>query len=163
MKLKICLAAMSLMLAGWVHAETRIGVLNLQRIFTESAPAKKANDKLTKEFAARTGDIEALMKKLQSLQMSMDKAGMTMSENDRRNKERELASLNAEFQRKRREYQEDYSLRNNEEMKSLQDQVLKVVKQVAETNKLDVVLSEVVWANSSVDISDQVIKALADK
>ena len=116
-----------------------------------------------KYSSGTTRDIEALMKKLQSLQMSMDKASMTMSENDRRNKERELASLNAEFQRKRREYQEDYSLRNNEEMKSLQDQVLKVVKQVAESNKLDVVLSEVVWANSSVDISDQVIKALADK
>jgi outer membrane protein len=85
-----------------------------------------------------------------------------MAESDRRTKEREFNDLNREFQRKQREFREDLSQRQNEEMASIFERVNKVIKQIAETEKYDIIFQEAVYANPRIDITDRVIKALGD-
>jgi outer membrane protein len=96
------------------------------------------------------------------MQENLDKNAVTMAEGERRNKEREFSDLNREFQRKQREFREDLSQRQNEEMAAIFERVNKLVKQIAEAEKYDIIFQEAVYANPRIDITDKVIKALGD-
>src|SRR4029450_2786612 len=74
-------------------ADYKIGFVNTERLFREAAPAKRAQQKLEKEFAARDAEIQKLSKQVRDLQALLEKDSITMSESDRRNKERDLANL----------------------------------------------------------------------
>jgi outer membrane protein len=145
-------------------ADYKIGFVNTERLFREAAPAKRAQQKLEKEFAARDAEIQKMTKQVRDLQTSLDKDGATMPEADRRNKERDLANLSRDLTRSQREFREDLNLRRNEELAGLQERANKVIQQIAESEKYDLILQDpVVYASQRIDITEKVIKALADK
>jgi outer membrane protein len=145
-------------------ADYKIGFVNTERLFREAAPAKRAQQKLEKEFAARDAEIQKMSKQVRDLQAALEKDGVTMSETDRRNKERDLANLSRDLQRGQREFREDLNLRRNEELASVQERANKVIQQIAEAEKFDLILQDpVVFASQKIDITEKVVKALADK
>ena len=145
-------------------APDKIGVVNTEKRVREAAPAKRAQAKLEREFAARDAEVQKLTKQVRDLQSSLDKDGATMAESDRRTKERDLANLSRDLQRAQREFREDLNLRRNEELASLQERANKVIQQIAEAEKFDLILQDpVVYASQRIDITDKVTKALADK
>lgn len=144
-------------------AESKIGFVNTERIFRESAPAVRASKKLEKEFAAREQEIQKLAKQFRDLQAHLEKETVTMSEGERRNKERDLANLNRDLQRSQREFREDLNVRQNEERAAFQDRVNKAIGDLAEREKFDLVLQEAVYVSTRIDITDKVLRALADK
>jgi Outer membrane protein len=143
-------------------AELKIGYVNTQRIFRDAPAAVKAQKKLDSEFSRRDQDLQKMAKQLQSMQESLEKNGVTMSDSDRRNKERDLNDLNRDFQRKQREFREDLNLRQNEEMAAVLDKANRAIKNIADSEKYDLILQDVVWVSPRLDITDKVIKALAD-
>lgn len=147
-----------------IAADYKIGFVNTERLFREAAPAKRAQQKLEKEFAARDADIQRLSRQVRDLQALLDKDGTTMAESERRNKERDLANQSRDLQRMQREAREDLNLRRNEELASLQERANKVIQQIANDEKFDLILQDpVVFASQRIDITEKVIKALADK
>lgn len=145
-------------------ADYKIGFVNTERLFREAAPAKRAQQKLEREFASRDADIQRLSKQVRDLQAQLDRDGATMPEAERRNKERDLANQSRDLQRMQREAREDLNLRRNEELASLQERANKVIQQIAESEKFDLILQDpVVFASQRIDITEKVIKALADK
>ena len=145
-------------------ADYKIGFVNTERLFREAAPAKRAQQKLEKEFATRDAEIQKMSKQVRDLQTALEKDGVTMSETDRRNKERDLANLSRDLQRSQREFREDLNLRRNEELASVQERANKVIQQIAEAEKFDLILQDpVVFASQKIDITEKVVKALADK
>ena len=147
---------------AFANEASKIGYVNTQRVFRDAPAAVKAQKKLDAEFARRDQDLQAMAKKLQSLQESLEKNGVTLSDSDRRNKERELNDLNRDFQRRQREFREDLNLRQNEEMAAVLEKANKAIKQIAENEKFDLILQDVVWVSPKLDITDKVIKALSD-
>jgi outer membrane protein len=144
--------------------EYKVGFVNTERLFRDAAPAKRAQQKLEKEFAARDAEIQKVAKQVRDLQSQLEKDGATMAESERRNKERDLANLSRDLQRAQREFREDLNLRRNEELASVQERANKVILQMAEVEKFDLILQDpVVFASPRIDITDKVIKALADK
>jgi len=144
------------------EADMKIGFVNGQRVINESPQAAKAKKKLEKEFEKRDHDLQKMAKQLQTMQESLEKNGVTLSDSDRHNKEREFGDLNRDFQRKQREFREDLNLRQNEEMSAIYDRVNKVIKQIAEAEKFDLILQEAVYVSPRIDITEKVIKALAE-
>ncbi len=145
-------------------ADIRVGFVNTERLFREAAPAKRAQQKLEREFATRDGEIQKLSKQVQSLQSSLERDGATMADAERRNRERDLANLTRDLQRSQREFREDLNLRRNEELSSVQERANKVIQQIAEAEKYDLIVQDpVVYASQRIDITEKVIKALADK
>lgn len=145
-------------------ADYKIGFVNTERLFREATPAKRAQTKLEKEFAARDGELGKLTRQVRDLQAQLDKDGSTMPEAERRNKERDLANLTRDMQRAQREFREDLNTRRNEELASIQERANKVIQQIAELEKFDLILQDpVVFASQRIDITEKVIKALADK
>ena len=88
------------------------------------------------------------------------KRKVILSESQRSQRQRQLLEQDREFQRKSREFQEDLNARRNEELQAVLDRANRVVKQVAEAEKYDVILQEAVYLNPQLDITDKVIKAL---
>lgn len=158
--LAVALSAALFGLAGTAAADTKIGFVNTQRVFRDAPAAVKAQKKLDGEFSKRDQELQAMAKKLQSLQEGLEKNAVTLSEGDRRNKEREINDLNRDFQRKQREFREDLNLRQNEEMAAVLEKANKAIKQIAENEKFDLILQDVVWVSPKLDITDKVIKAM---
>ncbi|MDR2238955.1 MAG: OmpH family outer membrane protein [Zoogloeaceae bacterium] len=156
--------SITLLLAGHqaIAEEARIGFVNTEKIFREAAPAVRAQKKIEKEFEKRDQEMQRLAKQLQTMQEALEKNSVTMSEADKRNKEREFNDLNREFQRRQREFREDLNQRRNEELAAVLDRANKAIKAIAEAENFDVILQEAVYASPRVDITDKVIKALAD-
>jgi len=151
--------------AGVAQAvEYKIGFVNTERLFREATPAKRAQAKIEKEFATRDAEIQKLAKQVRDLQAVLDKDGATMAESERRNKERDLANQSRDLSRMQREFREDLNLRRNEELAGIQERANKVIQGIAEAEKFDLILQDpVVFASQRIDITDKVIKALADK
>ena len=149
-------------LSASVMAEGKIGFVNSQRILNDAPQAARAKKKIEKDFEKRDQDLQRIAKQLQSMQENLDKNAVTMADSERRAKEREFGELNRDFQRKQREFREDLSQRQNEEMAVIFERVSKVIKQIAETEKYDIIFQEAVYANPRIDITEKVIKALGD-
>ena len=165
MKAKFVVVAslLSALLATNVGAvELKIGYVNTQRIFRDAPAAQKAAKKLEGEFAKRDQELQRMAKQLQGLQENLEKNSVTMSENERRSKEKEFGELSREFQRRQREFREDLNLRQNEENAAVIEKANKAIKQIAEAEKFDLILQDVVWVSPRLDITDRVIKALSD-
>ncbi len=143
-------------------AETKIGFVNTEKVFRDAAPAVRAQKKIEKEFEKRDQEMQRLAKQLQTMQEALEKNAVTMSESDKRNKEREFGDLNRDFQRKQREFREDLNQRRNEELATVLERANKAIKAIAEAEKFDVILQEAVYVAPRIDITDKVIKALAD-
>lgn len=156
-------ATMLSLSAASYAADMKVGFVNTERVFREAAPAMKAQKKLEKEFAAREQDLQKMSKQAKEIQTHLEKDGMTISESERRNKERDLANLNRDFQRSQREFREDLNLRRNEELGAVHDRARKTIMEIAEKEKFDLVLEEAVYFSPRIDITDRVLKALTDK
>ena len=139
----------------------KIGYVNTQRIFRDAPAAVKAAKKIEAEFSRRDQELQGMAKQLQGQQQSLEKNAVTMTETDRRAKEKELNELSREFQRKQREFREDLNLRQNEENAAIIEKANKAIKQLAESEKFDLIVQDVVWASPRLDITEKIIKALA--
>lgn len=144
------------------QAEVKIGFVNGQRVIAESPQAGKAKKKLEKEFEKRDQDLQKMAAQLKTMQDNMEKNAVTTAESERRNKEREFNELNRNFQRMQREFREDLNQRQNEEMAAIYERANKVIKQIAENEKFDLIVQEAVYFSPRVDITDKVLKALSD-
>ena len=143
-------------------AELKIGFVDQERITRESAPADRASKQLEKEFAPRAQEMQRREAQIKTVQGQLEKDALTMSESDRRTKEQELGRLTLDVQRMQREYREDLNLRRNQELGALFERANRVIKQIAEAEKYDVILQEAVYRNPRIDITDRVLKALSD-
>lgn len=143
-------------------ADIKIGYVDVERIRRESAPAERASKQLEKEFAPRAQELQRRETQVKGLQSQLEKDGVTMSENERRSKEQELSRTSVDVQRMQREFREDLNMRRNQELATLFERADKVIKQIADAEKYDLILQEAVYRSPRIDITDRVLKALAD-
>lgn len=140
--------------------EFKIGFINTDRIFRDANSAKTAQAKLEQEFMRREKELNDLGNQLKAIADKLEKDAPTLSEAQRSTRQKQLGDQDRDFQRKRREFQEDLNVRKNEELQLVLERANKVVKQVAEAEKYDVVVQEVVYINPKHDITDKVLKVL---
>jgi len=138
----------------------KLGFINTQRVFQDSQMAKAVNKKLELEFSKQEQDIQKSVKQARDLQSYLEKEGLTLPEAERTKKERELATLSREIQRTQRVFREDLNRRQNEEFASVHDRARKVIREIAEKEKFDLIVETTVYASSRVDITERVLKAL---
>lgn len=141
----------------------KIGYVNTERILRDAAPAVRAQRKIEAEFQKRDQELAKMADQLKRMQDDIEKNAVTMSEGQRRNREREFGEMNRDFQRKQREFREDLNQRRNEELAQVVEQANRVINQIAEQEKFDLILQDAVYRSPRIDITDRVIKALESK
>jgi outer membrane protein len=140
--------------------ELRIGYVSGERVLRESIPAKAAQAKLEAEFAKREKDIAEIATRLKATSERLEKDAPALSEAERARRQRDLVEQDREFQRKRREFQEDLSQRKNEELGAVIERANKAIKQIFDAEKYDLILQDATFVSPRIDITEKVIKAL---
>jgi outer membrane protein len=144
---------------AWAQ-ELKIGYVNSDLITRDSVPAKAALAKLKAEFSKREKTLADMGNRLKSAAEKFEQEQTILAEPEKIRRQRELVEQDREFQRKRRELQDDISQRRNEEFASVVEQANKAIKQIAEQEKFDLIVQEVIFASARVEITDKVIKLL---
>ncbi len=138
----------------------KVGIVNLDRIFREANTSKAAQAKLEQEFSKREKELADLGAQIKAQSEKLERDAPTLSESQRNTRQRQLVEQDREFQRKRREFQEDLNTRKNEELQLVIERANRVVRSLAEAEKYDLILQEAVYVNAKHDITDKVIKTL---
>ena len=143
-------------------AELKVGYVQVDKILKEAPQTAESGKKLEREFSPRSLELDKMKKQIASIESELDQDALSLSEVDRRNKQRKASNLKIEFQRKQRELREDINIRKNEELSVLQDRINNAVKTVSETEGYDLVMyGGVAYASSKIDITDKVLKLLS--
>lgn len=142
--------------------QSKVGFVSLDRILRDAAPAQVAQKRIEAEFAKRDQELVRIADQLKKQQENLEKNALTMSETERTRRQREFTDMNREFERKQREFREDLGTRRNEELSAIVERANRVIRQIAETEKYDVIFQndQVVWASPRIDLTDRVIKTL---
>ncbi len=140
--------------------DLKIGYVNSERVLREALPAKAAQAKLEAEFGKRERDLNEAATRLKAAADKLDKDAPTLAETEKNRRQRELVEQDRDLQRKRREFQEDLNQRRNEELASVVERANRVIKQIFDGEKYDLILQEVIFASGRVDITEKVIKVL---
>ena len=160
LKLCVAVAALAGAFATAQAQELKIGYVNGERVLREATPARAAQAKLEAEFSKREKDLNEQFTRLKSQADKFEKDSPTLSEAERSRRQRELVEADRDLQRKRRELNEDLNQRKNEETATVLERTNKVIKQIFDSEKYDLIVQDVVFAGPRVDITDKVIKAL---
>ena len=140
--------------------EFRVGFINTDRIFKEANTAQQAQKKLEQEFSKREKELNDAGNALKAAVEKFERDAATLSESQRVSRQKQLGEQDRDFQRKRREFQEELNARKNEEFQLVLEKANRVIRQVAEAEKYDLVLQEAVYINPKHDITDKVLKAI---
>ncbi len=143
-----------------VLAQTKVGLLNVERILRDSPTAQQAQVRLREEFAVRDQEHAKMAAQLKVMQTQLENNALTMSDSERRTREREINEASLTFQRQQRTFNEDANKRREEELGGMTDRITRAVKQIAESEKFDIIFREVTWGSPRIDITDKVIKAI---
>ena len=153
-------AALVVLSTAVVAQDLKIGYVNSEKVLREATPAKAAQAKLETEFGKRERELNDVAAKLKAAADKLDKDAPTLAEAERNRRQRDLVEQDRDLQRKRREFQEDLGQRKNEELAAVVERANRVIKQIFDAEKYDLILQEVVFASAKIDITDKVIRAL---
>lgn len=158
--LALALGATTMVAAPVFAQSTKIGFVSTEKILRDSKPAKAAQAKIEAEFKSRDTQLQTLANNLRAQAQKLDKDAPVLSESERVKRQRQLSDLDSTLQRKRREFQEDFNRRRNEEFSSIVEKADAAIKKIAQTQNYDLIIQDAVTVSPRVDITDQVMKAL---
>ena len=138
----------------------RIGYVYTERLMTESKLAKAADAKIEAEFSKRQKQIQDSISRFKAMSDKFDSEAASLAEPERTKRARELIDMDKDVQRTQREFREDLIQRKSEERATIAARAYKLIEQIAEQEKLDVVLQESIWTSSRIDLTDKVLKQL---
>lgn len=156
-------AALATMLSVSAYSaaqEIKIGYVNSERVLREANLAKTAQLKLEAEFGKREKDLKDQEGKLRGAAEKLEKDAPTLAEAERNRRQRDLVEVDRDLQRKRREWQEDLTQRKNEELGAVVERANRVIKQIFEAEKYDLILQDALNVSARVDITKKVIDTL---
>lgn len=142
------------------NAPSRIGFIYTERLMTESKLAKAADAKIEAEFSKRQKSIQDTISRFKALSDKFDSEASTLAEPERTKRARELIDLDKDVQRTQREFREDLIQRKSEERAAIASKAYKLLEQIAEQEKLDIILQESIWVSPRIDLTDKVLKLL---
>jgi outer membrane protein len=144
-----------------VQAETKIGYLNAAALLQNSPQARSVQERLRKNFEPRSKELTAQAEKLQEAGEEFQKNALLLSEDQRKKKERDLLSQQRGFKNAKEEFEEDFKIRQNEELGSLREKLMEAVDKFGKSNNYDLIVTDgVVFASTGVDVTEQVLEVL---
>nr|WP_234041208.1 OmpH family outer membrane protein [Advenella mandrilli] len=145
------------------NSPLKIGFVNTEKILRDSAPAKEAQEKIEAEFKKRDEELQKLANSLRSKAEEFDKNVPVMTDAERSKAQRELADIDTDLQRKRREFQEDFNRRRNEAFSGIVDKANAAIREIAEKDNYDLIVQDAVTVSARIDITETIIQVLDKK
>jgi outer membrane protein len=140
-------------------AQTKIGVVSLQKAILETAEIKKASNDMAAKYKKRQDDLDKAQRELSDIQTQLQASGGKLSAAGE-------ADLTARGQRKEREakrlqedLQADVERDRNDVLSRAQTRMIEIVKKVCDEKGLDMVVeaSAVIHFKPALDITNDVV------
>ena len=141
-------------------ADFKMGFVDTDRVLRQSAMAASSQAKLEKEFQPREKILAKAAEEIQAASVAFDRDAPTLSESERIKRQRDLVGRDQDFQRKRREFQDDLNARKNEELQKVLAKANAVIRDLAKKGNYDVILQDAVYVNPKHDMTPAVISGL---
>ena len=155
--------ALMCLLPALAQAQAKVGVVNIGRLLSESPQAQAAMSALQEEFAPRQREIVAQQTQFSEQESQFERDMEVMGPEERQNAQRDLRKVQREIARAQEEITEDFNLRRNEELGSMQRDLLREVQSFAQKSGYDLIVGEgVLYASPSVDITQEILTALEE-
>jgi outer membrane protein len=148
--------------AASAQTNLKIGVISVARLVEQSPQLETVQKKLEEEFGPRQRDIAAMQTKLRTQTETFQRDAPVMGEPERVNLERQIRDAQRELERTQNVYLEDLNLRRNEELGTLQRDVLQKAQEYARAQKFDLLLADqsVIFGSTAVDVTEAVLAIL---
>jgi outer membrane protein len=144
-------------------AESRIGVVIVNRLLEESPQAIAAQKKLRNEFSARDKKLIDQQKDMKSKEDRLKRDASVMSEAERTKLDKEIREIRRELRRSIDELREERTIRTNQELGKLQKVVNQAIKDVGKADGYDVILYEgVAYASKNADLTEKILARLKE-
>lgn len=141
-------------------ADLKIGVVNPQRILSQSAPAVAAQQKLQNYFKTREDSLNARIRDFKAKAADFEKNSATMTDSQRLASRQQLAETERDIAREQRALVDERNQRSNEEVQIILQRANRIIQDIAKKQNYDLILQEAVYASPKIDLTDQVIKQL---
>lgn len=143
-------------------ADQKIGVVDVQKVLTESPQTKQVASSIKKQFASRESKLKADQKTLQADQAKLDKNGAVMSAKNRAALQDKIISEKSAFQGRVAAFQQDVNSAQSTAMQGLLNKIKTNVSDFAKKQGYTLIVTKrsVAYASNEVDITDQVIATM---
>jgi outer membrane protein len=160
----VLLAAALTGFASLASAQAKIGVVNTDKLLSESPQYQAAQAAVSAEFAPRQLDIQKLQELLTLQDEKLRKDGATMTEMQRAQLQRDLTEGARSLKSKNEAAEEDFNMRREEVMQNLQRIMREEIGSFAKANSYDLILvSGVGYAGPAYDVTNALLEALKKK
>jgi outer membrane protein len=153
-------ALLLLTAAGRARAEVKLAYVDVQRALNECDAGKKAKAGFRTKIETLEGRLQKQQNDVQALKDELEKKGMLMKDDERRN-------LQDEYERKLRDFQRDYDdskheleQRDNEVTGAIVKDLARIIKSIGEKEGFTMVMEKgaILWGTPGIDITDEVIR-----
>lgn len=142
-------------------AELKIGVVNMATLLQKSPQATAATRELHQKFDSRSKALQAEQDKIKKLQDQINRNGAVMSATQLQGLQSQLDNLQQDLSQKQSDFSSDFNTQRNDELRTIQQSILKAVDEYAKSHGYNLIIGEgVFYADGTVDITNQVLAQL---
>jgi outer membrane protein len=141
-------------------ADIKIGVIDTERILTESKAGIATRSLFAKEVQDSNNRLQAKQKEAQTLQDELNSKGKDMTAAVLADKQAKLTQVAKEYTRMKNDMEEDLKSRDTELSQKLLTAVGQIVTQYSQKEKFTLILekSAIVSYDNAIDITDKIIQ-----
>ena len=154
-------AALVLAAALPAAAQSRVAVIDVQRVVAESDPGKEAIQKLKVISDAKVQEGQTLQQEMATLQEQFNKQRFTVSEQRLAEMTKELEDKNIAIRRFEDDAKRELEEARRRELGGLEERILPIINQIGQEEGITVIFNKfqsgLVYADEAVDITDAVI------
>lgn len=146
--------------AGYAQDKIKIGFIDIQRVISESQAGKQARDRFQAQVKKAEAEILKERQDLDRLKGDLEKKGLLLKEEERRNLEIDFQKRSVNLQRRMSDYQQELQARNNEMMSHILKDLEKIVNEIGKADKFTLILerSQILYSDQGIDITSKVIE-----
>ena len=155
-------AALVMAAAMPAAAQSRVAVIDIQRVVAESDPGKEAIQKLKAISDAKVQEGQTLQQEMATLQDQFNKQRYTVSEQRLAEMTKELEDRNIAIRRFEDDAKRELEEARRRELGGLEGRILPIINQIGVEEGITVIFNKfqsgLVYADEAVDITDDVIR-----
>ncbi|MCH9705117.1 MAG: OmpH family outer membrane protein [Proteobacteria bacterium] len=171
---KIHLLILTCLLATNVMAADKVVYVDFERVYRESKVVSAVQDDLRVEFKEREQALNDVRNTIVELREALEKEGITLSENEKNERERKIVKMERDFVRDRQALVEDRTLRFQERRTVIDSEIERLIVEMAKERNYTMVLNPyltlpvsgratlnhniILYADPNADITEAVIE-----
>jgi outer membrane protein len=159
-RVAVFVALLALVSTAAASADLKIAYVDMQRALNESNAGKRAKSEFRSEILRLQNKLQRQQGEVQSLKDELEKKGMLMRDEERRNLQDDYTRKLRDFERAYKDSKEELQQKDNEVTGAIIRDLAYVVRNMGERSSYTVILEKgsLLWAAPSIDITDQVIR-----